>query len=264
MMLYAAGDSFTFGDELAHPERDAWPVILSNLISNDNTSPPPVSNDYVNISGCGVSNQFIVDNTIAWFAKNLSNNVNDTIAIIGFTSENRFRICIKTDEYYEIIKTQNNRWVCMRTTSIEGYRPQNKQHDMSDKVLNTINSMLIKFLPHVALSNQEYNMYIKYQHMLTVHNMLEINRIPHVFFNAFNRYDKPLNVSKYKDKDIANTIEFIARQIKHCMLDIDMRNFCVDNNYAFAPYGHPLEEGHKAWAEYLYTELKTRGLIKNR
>ena len=94
--------------------------------------------------------------------------------------------------------------------------------------------------------------------------MLEINHIPHIFFNSFDRYDKPLDVSGYKDKDIANAIKFIVQQIKPCMLDINMRNFCVDNDYAFAPYGHPLEEGHKAWAEYLYTELKTRGLIKKR
>ena len=58
-MLYTIGDSFTYGQELANPEQDAWPVILAEKLNM------PLLNE----GSPGVGNEYIVKQTIKVVAK---------------------------------------------------------------------------------------------------------------------------------------------------------------------------------------------------
>ena len=248
-MLYAAGDSFTFGDELAHPERDAWPVILNNLMGN--------ATKCVNMSSRGISNQWIVDNTIAWLNNHLDDNI---LVIVGWTSENRFRVSQSPNRYYEVLKCKSG-WIISKCSNMDSSQFYNSA------VTEIIPKSILKLYPKIIMDNNEYNLYIKYQLMLSLHNILESNNVPHLFFDAFGLYKN--NFDDYEDKHCMNGINFIRKHFysrmcnaESCMMfDMSMDRFCTDNNCKYAKGGHPLEEGHKAWAEYLYTELKTRLLV---
>lgn len=48
-MLYTIGDSFTYGQELANPAQDAWPVVLAKKLNMSvlNEGRPGVGNEYI-------------------------------------------------------------------------------------------------------------------------------------------------------------------------------------------------------------------------
>jgi lysophospholipase L1-like esterase len=49
MLLFTVGDSFTYGEELEHPEQHAWPVLVAKELGYDliNRGRPAASNDYM-------------------------------------------------------------------------------------------------------------------------------------------------------------------------------------------------------------------------
>lgn len=71
MLLYTLGDSFTYGDELAHPGIEAWPVKLANKLNYT----------IVNHGQSGCSNAHIVKTAI----KNID-SLKPDLVIIAWTS----------------------------------------------------------------------------------------------------------------------------------------------------------------------------------
>jgi phage anti-repressor protein len=59
IMLYAVGDSFTYGQELPNPEQQAWPVLLADRLGYR----------LINDGRPGVGNEYIVKQTIKAVAK---------------------------------------------------------------------------------------------------------------------------------------------------------------------------------------------------
>lgn len=70
-MLYTIGDSFTYGQELANPSKDAWPVILAERLDMP----------LINEGRPGVGNEYIIKRTIQAVVK-----YKPKLAVIAWTS----------------------------------------------------------------------------------------------------------------------------------------------------------------------------------
>ena len=78
-MLYANGCSFTYGTGLAHKDR-AWPFILADKMNIDGVETEAQR---------GVSNNYIVRNTITTISDKLVNKETVDFVAIGMTAPNR-------------------------------------------------------------------------------------------------------------------------------------------------------------------------------
>jgi len=79
-MILFDGCSFTFGDELENPEKDAFPHLVSRMGLSDGAKP----RIYKSIGECGKSNDGILRTTI-----NFCENNPVTLAVIQFTNFSR-------------------------------------------------------------------------------------------------------------------------------------------------------------------------------
>ena len=70
-MIYTIGDSFTYGQELANPAQDAWPVVLAKKLNIS----------VLNEGRPGVGNEYIVKQTIKAVAKH-----KPTLVVVAWTS----------------------------------------------------------------------------------------------------------------------------------------------------------------------------------
>jgi len=98
-MILFDGCSYTYGDELENPEKDAYPHLVARmgLMSKD------IARDYVNLGECGKSNDGILRTTLEFCEKNEVD-----IAVIQFTSFSRRELKrIRTNKYFHI--TAENR-----------------------------------------------------------------------------------------------------------------------------------------------------------
>lgn len=74
MLLYTIGDSFTYGEELEHPEQHAWPRVIADQLNCE----------LVNEARPGVGNEFITKRTILAIPK-----YKPDLVIVGWTSCSR-------------------------------------------------------------------------------------------------------------------------------------------------------------------------------
>ena len=98
-MILFDGCSYTYGDELENPEKDAYPHLVARmgLMSED------IARDYVNLGQCGKSNDGILRTTLEFCEKNEVD-----IAVIQFTTFSRRELKrIRTNKYFHI--TAENR-----------------------------------------------------------------------------------------------------------------------------------------------------------
>lgn len=73
-MIYTIGDSFTYGEELADPAKDAWPVLLADRLNMP----------LINEGRPGIGNEFIIKKTIQAVVK-----YKPKLAVIAWTSSGR-------------------------------------------------------------------------------------------------------------------------------------------------------------------------------
>lgn len=93
MLLYTIGDSFTYGQELADPDQQAWPRLLANRLGYQ----------LVNDGRPGVGNEFIVKKTLQAVTE-----LQPDLVVVGWTSSGR---CEYADAWgaYDIWPGCNNR-----------------------------------------------------------------------------------------------------------------------------------------------------------
>ena len=75
-MILVNGDSFTYGEELANPLTDAWPMLIDGFVDN--------------VAGPGFSNDAIVNTTVRWIEHDLRNEIDR--AIIAWTTPHRIEV----------------------------------------------------------------------------------------------------------------------------------------------------------------------------
>jgi hypothetical protein len=149
MLVYTIGDSFTYGDELNNPKKDAWPVLLSNKLGMS----------LINEGRCGVSNEFIVKKTIQAIPKYKPN-----LVIVAWTSFGRAEF---SDQYgvYDI-------WPgCSSRVFDEDHKLQYRKE-------------LIKYITVNNNNEHDYRRWLR-QVVLT-QNFLQNHQIDYIMCNVFD------------------------------------------------------------------------------
>ena len=124
-MILFDGCSFTYGDELENPEKDAFPHLVARMGLMGNTE----TREYVNLGECGKSNDGITRTTI----KYCENNKVD-IAVIQFTIFNRREIFRNDRSYkWKFISCQYSGFSAFDEISDAYYKNiQNKSDDLAN------------------------------------------------------------------------------------------------------------------------------------
>ena len=158
-MILFDGCSFTFGDELENPEKDAYPHLVARMGLMDNAKP----RIYKSIGECGKSNDGILRTTLEFCEKNPV-----SIAVIQFTKFSRRELLRKGRKKYFHITAENK-----DEGSLEYYRNfQNIDDDFANFHKN-------KFL----LENYFKKRNIRY-FFLSIQNMNKLG-----FYNHSSWYD---------------------------------------------------------------------------
>jgi hypothetical protein len=161
MILYTIGDSFTYGDELNNPKKDAWPVLLSNKLGMS----------LINEGRSGIGNEFIVKKTIQAVSKYKPN-----LVIIAWTSCGRVEF---SDQYgaYDI-------W--------PGYNSRAFSHDRSGKL--EYRHELIKYISKHNNDVHEYRRWLR--QVILLQSFLQSHSIDYIMCTVF---DNQHRFKKYYD-----------------------------------------------------------------
>jgi hypothetical protein len=235
MNIYACGCSFTYGDELTHPETSAWPILLANKFKGS------VVNDAVS----GGTNYRTVYRTI----KNLHNSYD--LYLIAWTTNTRFTF-YKSDNNFEI-----------------NFNPQLKNNLYGkESFYRDWGEVLYKIWYNELYSFKLWlQQIVQLQAVLKNQNYLMINTMQ----NHLNLWlsDKPqfqYNVKKLINFDLMTDEQILDeyQEIQYYVSLIDTNkfyqwnNFAIDdlcNNFPIGPNGHILEQGHQHLAELIYNHL---------
>tara|TARA_R110000868_G_scaffold19525_1_gene83986 strand:- start:425 stop:1057 length:633 start_codon:yes stop_codon:yes gene_type:complete len=149
-LLYAVGDSFTYGSELTSTE-SAWPVLLATALNMD----------VVNAGKQGASNDYIVRNTI-----NAVSELRPDLVVVAWTSCGRMEFA---DEYgtYDI-------WPGCASREFD----TSHQH----------RSQLIGYISHHSDDEYEYRRWL--QQVILLQHFLKVQNVNYVMCNAFDNQQR--------------------------------------------------------------------------
>mgnify|MGYP001491742141 CR=1 FL=1 len=118
-MILFDGCSYTYGDELENPEKDAFPHLVARMGLMDGEKP----RNYKSLGACGKSNDGILRTTLEFCQNNPV-----TLAIIQFTIFSRREVMNMGNDSYFFINAENR-----DERSIEYYKHfQNKNDDVAN------------------------------------------------------------------------------------------------------------------------------------
>lgn len=244
MILFTSGCSFTYGEELGD-RQFAWPFVLGKLLNCD----------VINKGICSGSNDYIIRTTMEFISKAINDNINieDILIILGFTTENRKECWSNVYKKYIQIKVGREFGIVDKNVPrIIPYKDI-KNHKSVKKILDSI---IDKYLDNFE-SDDYFNMCIKMNQMILMHFYLNSLKIKHLFFNSLHDCELKLGNDYTESREsyiiIKQLFDSIFRNNKNYISEFTMDEFC--NDYPRAKLNHPLEEGHKAWAEFLYRRI---------
>ena len=118
-MILFDGCSYTYGDELENPEKDAFPHLVARM----GLMREGITRDYVNLGQCGKSNDGILRTTLEYCENNEVN-----IAVIQFTIFSRRELKrLRRNKYFNITSENNDE------ASLEYYKHlQNVDDDVAN------------------------------------------------------------------------------------------------------------------------------------
>lgn len=244
MIYYANGCSFTWGGTLYDfLEKDVWlpsqpnhdinlerqnvvyPYYLGKLLKADK-----VINDSM---GCG-SNYRIVRTTLKYFTdlikKDLS--VNNHFVTIQWTEPSRFEYY---DEYsYTWNMMMNSTFVC----------ETNQQHPEGFKDVYNF------YYKNIQSDLQSFNIFIS--QVIGLGCFFEKYKIPYIFFTHINFLKDYEKIISFDDVDtILKDYNWYKDKISESFMTGKVDSFA---------HAHPNKEGHKQWANLLYTQIKNKNL----
>jgi len=245
MILFTTGCSFTYGEEL-EDRNNAWPYVLGNLLN---------VNIVINKGVCSGSNDYIIRTTMEFIAECIKNNINlkDIIIVNGFTSEIR-KECYN-DYYKSFVQIKLGREMAIideKETKIISFK------FIKGKIKEVYDDVIKKYLVNFE-SNYYFNRILKMNQMILLEGYLNSLNIKHLFFNSLlEDYDKD-----YKDNEIIvnnyNKIkllfDYTFKNNKNIINNTTMEEYCNNHSVPLGPLKHPLNEGHRLWAKYLYERI---------
>jgi len=244
MILFTTGCSFTYGEELENRNL-AWPYVLGKLLNVDKI---------INKGICSGSNDYIVRTTLEFISESIKNNINlnDIIIVNGFTSEIR-KECY-SDYYEKFLQIKLGREMAIVDDSVPKIV---SFKSIKGKIKEVYDIIIKKYLINFE-SNYYFNLLLKMNQMILLENYLNNLNIKHLFFNSLTEKYK----NSKNDTSIVNNFEkikllydFTFNNNKNFIKEITMEDYCKNKSVALGPLKHPLEEGHRLWANYLFERL---------
>lgn len=247
MLLYTCGCSFTYGEELKD-KQNSWPNKLGKLLQ---------ASEVINTATCSASNEYIQRNVVDFI---LSNNKksDDIFVAVGWTSDIRWEgyidnpiqtyVQLKVDRHVQYTHPKESRIYLKK--EIDLLIPNFIQTEYN----RISNDFLLCFK-----GNKHFNFYNKLKHILLTHCFLDMMNIKHIFFNSLIEIHD-------KQTQLLDAIKFLKniKQIQNKFKDYYIINPTMEEYsqaYPLAPLKHPLEEGHDAWAKYLYEYIKEKNIL---
>lgn len=252
-VLYANGCSMTFGDELVqrrlentpphrqYREKHAWPGQLAERLGM-----PHVVNDAMP----GGSNDRIYRATMEMI-DSLSHSERGTrFVVIGWSNPNRREFTI-------------------RNTNGEPERvrfllPMLARSELRRRIEQSIGKhaveMMTLWYEHMMQDIEEQRRTL--HRMIMLQSSLRAVKIPHLFFSALGQAH-PENPQYDELNDLGNQIDrrrFFGFGNPHGDRRHTFSGFVHRYGYRTAYFGHPMEEGHAAWASMLYAHIRSENL----
>ena len=212
------GDSFTYGQELADREKNAWPFVLGGMIGAD----------VVNLGQPGTSNRFIVTEVV----KHVSNApIRPDLVVLGWTSPGR----VSFGDLHGVFDV----W--------PGQDRFSNQENWRNGLLDWLNKhhndewLYDNFILDLALiTNFLENKQIKYCMMI-------INGSDYYHSKYWYNIDDKIKEVLPKIND--NWLEFPK---------FGMMQWALESKSKFGPGGHFLEKGHQVVAGKVYEHIRNK------
>jgi len=94
--------------------------------------------------------------------------------------------------------------------------------------------------------------------LLGMQNFLKVNRIPYIITSSMNNSYEAEAQKKFVPPALLDQIYG-----KRYYTDPSFLQFSKQNNCEIGPGLHPLEEGHKMWADHLFSYIENNNLFDN-
>ncbi len=233
MILYANGCSMTYGAELIdnpvtkkcldheHRLKTAWPGQLSKLLGME----------CVNWAKAAASNEKILRTSLKWISEYLGSgkDPSELFVVIGWTNVHRIEIR-HNKEWRNVLPSSNSSIPEIREIS----------RFFGEKIVN-------EFQDTIRFVNQ----------IILFQSFLESKRIPYLFSSSLAI---DIDQEKYK-KYLEPQLPLINRERYFRLDNYCFATFLTDNSYPIAERFHPLEEGHKEWANILHQYIIENNLL---
>lgn len=219
-MIYAIGDSFTYGEELLNREKDSYPAVLGRLLSTD----------VVNLGRPASGNYRIVKRTM-----DVVLNQQPELIVIGWSDPAR----------QEFADTPNDAAPDdLRIGDLWAGRNYRNMQSAGDFRMN-----LIKYMTSYDVPSYYYAKWLR--QIILLQTFCQANNVKCVMFSACNAEDwnrsyrhkspelfKHIDATKYVGWPLSGSTEWTFRTPK-------------------GPGGHPLEEGHSIIANKIYEHINS-------
>ena len=237
-MLYANGCSFTYGTGLAHKDR-AWPFVLAEKLN---------ISDVETEAQRGVSNNYIVRNTITTVSEKLSAGDKVDFVAIGMTAPTR-------REHF--IESKN---LLVHNIPSHEYHGNINLDDQTNRDLDLFNQLYMK-----NFWSPIYDFHCYLIHLITLQSFFKANNIPYLIFNSLNLTPNLLEPTKFTELCEQSDMVSVYKQLDMSKIYEDQTFFTyMYEKKAFFPvegderYMHPDENAHAEWAEILHQDIKGR------
>jgi hypothetical protein len=241
--LQTFGCSLTSGDDI-EDTKDTWPNVLSKNLHLK----------LENFSYSNASNQSISDKVVAKCDP-------DSLIIVCWTAQFRHQI------YRDNVKIDYN----VLTEEDQKVIAQNEEIQIMPKDLQNMISIQKKYINE----DQYYKHFL--QNVLWLQEYLKDQKIAYLFcygnsmsisFNNKAWNVKPqMSDNLYNPTRLLDKFPFVKTIDQTYFLDFlqPQKSFwehCVTNNFELGPTRHPLADGHKYWADYIYKHVEKLFNIK--
>jgi hypothetical protein len=246
-MLYANGCSYTDGFELQQKTNSRYSNILTHLLGYSS---------HINDAMGGASNARIARTT---FRNIVKNKDKIKIAVIQWSA------CVRWEIY-------NTNWPANEQNT--GYIPLMPARFIKRKtMLKFVDKRMNKlkctdhFAKHQIYLSEHCSAFYTINNILDTQMLLKSFNIPYIMltmhdntFNDIKNLIKKCEKNVYENhikKEILNTYNTIdfSKSIWP-MGDQGILEWCQDRNYPIGPDNHPLEQGHKEFAVFLYNHIR--------
>ena len=236
-MLYANGCSFTYGTGLAHKDK-AWPYELAERLGFDRR-------ETITEAQRGVSNQYVVRNTITTVSELIADGKRPFIAI-GMTAPSR-------REHF--IESKNT---LVHNIPSHEYHGNIMLDEQTNRDLDLFNTLYMK---HFWSPMYDFHTYLI--QVLQLQSFFLQNDLEYVIFNSLNLTPNLLEPTKFTELCEQADMGPVYKQLDMTRIyeEQTLFTYMYDNKKFFQVEGderymHPDEECHKEWADILFKDIE--------